>query len=86
MDFGYTGGYSILILLVERIICIPTPRIRCSTLTWFLDRTEIKVENSGDGHDVPLLVTTTESKLMAKIDWHIVPVLSIVYLFAFLDR
>lgn len=32
------------------------------------------------------LTTTTERKLMAKIDWHILPVLCVLYLLAFLDR
>lgn len=27
-----------------------------------------------------------ERKLMAKIDWHVVPALCVMYLFAFLDR
>ncbi|PGH10127.1 hypothetical protein AJ80_07578 [Polytolypa hystricis UAMH7299] len=33
-----------------------------------------------------VLATTTERKLMAKIDWHILPVLCVLYLLAFLDR
>ncbi|KAA8643102.1 hypothetical protein EYZ11_005007 [Aspergillus tanneri] len=32
------------------------------------------------------LTNTTERKLMAKIDWHIVPCLCVMYLLAFLDR
>ena len=32
------------------------------------------------------LTTTTERKLLAKIDLHILPVLCILYLLAFLDR
>lgn len=36
--------------------------------------------------DVPQLRTTTERKLMAKIDWHVLPVLCVLYLWAFLDR
>ncbi|PYI10018.1 putative MFS transporter [Aspergillus sclerotiicarbonarius CBS 121057] len=35
---------------------------------------------------LPPLTTTTERKLMAKIDWHIVPCLCVLYLLAFLDR
>ncbi|KAL2013562.1 hypothetical protein VTN00DRAFT_1087 [Thermoascus crustaceus] len=35
---------------------------------------------------VPSLTCTTERKLMAKIDWHILPVLCVLYLMAFLDR
>ena len=35
--------------------------------------------------DAPL-ITTTERKLMAKVDLHVVPVLTILYLLAFLDR
>ncbi|KAL4883282.1 Peroxin-3-domain-containing protein [Aspergillus karnatakaensis] len=37
-------------------------------------------------HDLPLLTQTTERKLMAKVDWHVVPCLCIMYLLAFLDR
>ncbi|KAB8078067.1 putative MFS transporter [Aspergillus leporis] len=36
--------------------------------------------------DFPQLKDTTERKLMAKIDWHIVPCLCVMYLLAFLDR
>ncbi|KAJ9299963.1 hypothetical protein DTO217A2_8069 [Paecilomyces variotii] len=36
--------------------------------------------------DGPQLRTTTERKLMAKIDWHVLPVLCVLYLWAFLDR
>ncbi|KAE8146013.1 putative MFS transporter [Aspergillus avenaceus] len=36
--------------------------------------------------DLPSLKDTTERKLMAKIDWHIVPCLCVMYLLAFLDR
>ncbi|KAJ5794752.1 Major facilitator superfamily domain general substrate transporter [Penicillium paradoxum] len=36
--------------------------------------------------DLPPLTNTTERKLMAKVDWHIVPCLCILYLLAFLDR
>ncbi|GFN20429.1 putative MFS transporter [Aspergillus tubingensis] len=36
--------------------------------------------------DLPPLTTTTERRLMAKIDWHIVPCLCVLYLLAFLDR
>ncbi|KAL4912500.1 putative MFS transporter [Aspergillus aurantiobrunneus] len=39
-----------------------------------------------ESNDFPLLTTTTERKLMAKIDWHVVPCLCIMYLLAFLDR
>lgn len=35
--------------------------------------------------DAPL-VTTSERKLMAKVDLHVIPVLAIMYLLAFLDR
>ncbi|KAL2787314.1 Peroxin-3-domain-containing protein [Aspergillus keveii] len=37
-------------------------------------------------NDLPLLTQTTERKLMAKVDWHVVPFLCIMYLLAFLDR
>ncbi|KAJ5145920.1 Major facilitator superfamily domain general substrate transporter [Penicillium bovifimosum] len=36
--------------------------------------------------ELPALTGTTERKLMAKIDWHILPWLCILYLLAFLDR
>lgn len=36
--------------------------------------------------DLPPLTTTTERKLMAKVDWHVVPALCVMYLLAFLDR
>lgn len=36
--------------------------------------------------DLPPLTTTTARKLQAKVDWHILPCLCILYLLAFLDR
>ena len=36
--------------------------------------------------DLPQLRNTTERKLMAKIDWHLMPCLCVMYLLAFLDR
>lgn len=36
--------------------------------------------------ELPPLTKTTERRLMAKIDWHIVPCLCVMYLLAFLDR
>ncbi|KAI5309745.1 hypothetical protein KEM55_002511, partial [Ascosphaera atra] len=36
--------------------------------------------------DLPVLHTTTERKLMLKVDWHLLPPLVILYLLAFLDR
>ncbi|KAL1957653.1 hypothetical protein VTO42DRAFT_5630 [Malbranchea cinnamomea] len=50
------------------------------------------VESSPSSHasngvdDSPKLENTTERRLMAKIDLHIVPVLCVLYLLAFLDR
>ncbi|KAJ5099376.1 hypothetical protein N7532_006377 [Penicillium argentinense] len=57
------------------------------------------VKSEGDGHspvlsqenynsdsDLPPLVNTTERRLMAKIDWHVLPSICILYLLAFLDR
>ncbi|KAL2825603.1 major facilitator superfamily domain-containing protein [Aspergillus cavernicola] len=41
---------------------------------------------SQQSNDLPLLTHTTERKLMAKVDWHVVPCLCIMYLLAFLDR
>ncbi|KAE8137205.1 major facilitator superfamily domain-containing protein [Aspergillus pseudotamarii] len=49
-------------------------------------------DDKNEGHvdaqptDLPQLRHTTERKLMAKIDWHIMPCLCIMYLLAFLDR
>lgn len=42
--------------------------------------------SSEDDSDLPPLTKTTERKLMAKIDWHILPCLCVLYLLAFLDR
>ncbi|PYH42056.1 putative MFS transporter [Aspergillus saccharolyticus JOP 1030-1] len=47
-------------------------------------KTEEQIQTSAAG--LPPLTTTTERKLMAKIDWHIVPCLCVLYLLAFLDR
>lgn len=49
-------------------------------------------DDKNEGHvdaqpsDLPQLRNTTERKLMAKIDWHIMPCLCVMYLLAFLDR
>ncbi|KAE8331862.1 putative MFS transporter [Aspergillus sergii] len=47
-----------------------------------------KIEGHFDAQstDLPQLRNTTERKLMAKIDWHIMPCLCVMYLLAFLDR
>ncbi|KAJ6072369.1 hypothetical protein N7467_010454 [Penicillium canescens] len=37
-------------------------------------------------NELPPLTSTTERRLMAKVDWHILPCLCILYLLAFLDR
>lgn len=59
------------------------------------DPERILPDDKGDFHasspaslspDLPPLTTTTERKLMAKVDWHVVPVLCVMYLLAFLDR
>ncbi|KAJ5263564.1 hypothetical protein N7478_011169 [Penicillium angulare] len=57
---------------------------------------DLQSEKYGDGqqivdgpafdHELPPLRSTTERKLMAKIDWHILPCLCVLYLLAFLDR
>ncbi|CAL5872171.1 uncharacterized protein PFLUO_LOCUS6429 [Penicillium psychrofluorescens] len=53
---------------------------------------EAKQGDSGESQvfqqdlELPQLTTTTERKLMAKIDWHILPCLCVLYLLAFLDR
>ena len=36
--------------------------------------------------DLPVLTGTTERRLMAKIDLHVVPCLCIMYFLAFIDR
>jgi hypothetical protein len=54
-------------------------------LTWEQSMTRLRTSITSR-HDVPRLTTTTERKLMAKIDWHILPVLCVLYLLAFLDR
>lgn len=36
--------------------------------------------------DIPQLTTTTERRLMAKVDLHVLPFLCVLYLMAFLDR
>ncbi|KAJ5874646.1 uncharacterized protein N7529_003076 [Penicillium soppii] len=41
---------------------------------------------SSQTDELPPLTTTTERKLMAKVDWHILPAICILYLLAFLDR
>ncbi|KAJ5104981.1 hypothetical protein NUU61_002328 [Penicillium alfredii] len=46
---------------------------------------QVDVRQSSDP-ELPPLTTTTERKLMAKIDWHILPCLCVLYLLAFLDR
>jgi hypothetical protein len=57
----------------------------------------IIIENDPDIHgkteadveepiDIPQLTTTTERRLMAKVDLHILPFLCVLYLMAFLDR
>ncbi|BCS20180.1 putative MFS transporter [Aspergillus puulaauensis] len=43
-------------------------------------------QTPSESNDLPLLTKTTERKLMAKVDWHVVPCLCIMYLLAFLDR
>lgn len=42
--------------------------------------------SSDDDQELPRLTSTTERRLMAKIDWHILPCLCVLYLLAFLDR
>ncbi|KAJ5992824.1 hypothetical protein N7451_008548 [Penicillium sp. IBT 35674x] len=45
-----------------------------------------QVDSPTFDHELPPLRSTTERKLMAKIDWHILPCLCVLYLLAFLDR
>lgn len=44
------------------------------------------VEGDVDAYDAPQLTTTTERRLMTKIDLHVLPFLCVLYLMAFLDR
>lgn len=54
---------------------------------WHEKGTETETRTpSPESSDLPLLTKTTERKLMAKVDWHVVPCLCIMYLLAFLDR
>ncbi|ODM22277.1 hypothetical protein SI65_03123 [Aspergillus cristatus] len=48
------------------------------------DKGESQIQMSSS--DLPPLTTTTERKLMAKVDWHVIPCLCVMYLLAFLDR
>lgn len=43
-------------------------------------------QSSSQSDELPPLTTTTERRLMAKVDWHILPAICILYLLAFLDR
>ena len=49
------------------------------------DKAESQVQATSPP-DLPPLTTTSERRLMAKIDWHVVPILCVMYLLAFLDR
>ncbi|KAL4870495.1 hypothetical protein BDV12DRAFT_184338 [Aspergillus spectabilis] len=51
-----------------------------------MDQGVRELEAFAASYDLPLLTETTERKLMAKVDWHVVPCLCIMYLLAFLDR
>lgn len=48
--------------------------------------TQVFDPSSDDDQELPRLTNTTERRLMAKIDWHILPCLCVLYLLAFLDR
>ncbi|KAJ5775706.1 uncharacterized protein N7511_000717 [Penicillium nucicola] len=50
-----------------------------------LDNGESQSSSQHD-NELPPLTSTTERRLMAKVDWHILPCLCILYLLAFLDR
>ncbi|CAI7569993.1 unnamed protein product [Penicillium glandicola] len=50
-----------------------------------IDKGESQTSSRSD-LELPPLTTTTERKLLAKVDWHILPCLCILYLLAFLDR
>lgn len=67
-----------------------------SALTLYLVAIELKPADNGESYspqgsespdpELPPLTTTSERRLMAKIDWHILPCLCVLYLLAFLDR
>lgn len=44
------------------------------------------VDQTEEQPDLPVLTGTTRRRLMAKVDWHVVPCLCIMYFLAFLDR
>lgn len=44
------------------------------------------VDQVEEQRDLPILTGTTERRLMAKVDWHVVPCLCIMYFLAFIDR
>lgn len=51
------------------------------------EKSETEANNTFGEYDVaPQLTTTTERRLMAKIDLHVLPFLCVLYLMAFLDR
>jgi hypothetical protein len=49
-------------------------------------KTEKAADQVEEQPDLPVLTKTTERRLMAKIDWHVMPCLCIMYLLAFIDR
>ena len=58
-------------------------------LTYYMtaDNDETKLESKAETVDeLPPLTKTTERKLLWKIDWRLVPIITILYLFAFIDR
>lgn len=57
---------------------------RCHLETRQDRKTEGRVEEQPE--ELPPLTTTTERRLMAKVDWHVVPCLCVLYLLAFIDR
>ncbi|RMJ28417.1 Major Facilitator Superfamily [Aspergillus sp. HF37] len=48
--------------------------------------TEKAADQVEEQPELPVLTKTTERRLMAKIDWHVMPCLCIMYLLAFIDR
>lgn len=57
-----------------------------SSLTPPGTKTEKAADQVEEQPDLPVLTKTTDRRLMAKIDWHVMPCLCIMYLLAFIDR
>lgn len=88
---GATGSCSSATIFPFPLVPIlPMPRmfsLTCGRRVSIIDpedKGESQIQMSSS--DLPPLTTTTERKLMAKVDWHVIPCLCVMYLLAFLDR